>query len=769
MSFVKKDYTTVTTIDAIGSLIQYIKSGEYYAIDTETTGLNTRKDKMIGLSICGEIGKAFYIPSHYWDNEKKELIAIFGMQEGTALVLAELKNKKLITFNGSFDIRVIETNYGISLIDSLFSDVMLMKHTIEEDGVFGLKPIAIQLKDKIGIDVEKEANEEQIELKANIQSKGGSTTKTNFEMYKADMPVIAKYAASDADLTLRLAKYFDDKLSEQELDSFFYEQEVMPLYKHVTIPMEKKGIKLDIPLMLKTKESIERRIKELEYEVNQELLDNPKFSVWVKDFADKEFPAKASGKFLHKLCEYYNADSIRKGDKYSTAKSLVDKMENGPLKQFIQTGDSLVLDQNIVFEIQKQLIMENNESEYLINISSKNQMANLSFNYFKMKPLSFTEKENKPQFDDDFLQAAEKEGISWAKKIGNFNKLNKIKSTYIDRFLEKQEDGYYYFNYKQHGTISGRYSSDAQQLPRPKEEGQLDPDILYYTNIIRSFFIAEEGRIFIDCDYESLEPHVFADVAGDEGLKDIFRKGYDFYSTIAIKTEKLQGVSADKKAENYLGKVNKSARQKAKAYSLGLAYGMTAYALGKNLDIPTEEAEKLVNGYLDGFPNLKKWMEDTKTFVTACGFIKSKAGRVRHLPKAKEVYEKYGDDILDYKFRTSLIKKMKSRGIVDAEKRVLDMYLDYKNSINNGFNFQIQSLGASIVNRAAIEINKEFKARGIEAMVVAQIHDQIIMDVPEDKKEECAEIVKDKMENTVKLSIDLKAPPMFSKNWKDGH
>jgi hypothetical protein len=89
----------------------------------------------------------------------------------------------------------------------------------------------------------------------------------------------------------------------------------------------------------------------------------------------------------------------------------------------------------------------------------------------------------------------------------------------MDRFLEKQEDGMYYFYYKQHATVSGRYGSDAQQLPRPKEEGEEDPIVLKYNNLIRGFFISKPGNIFIDCDYSSLEPRVFAHVSGDDNLK----------------------------------------------------------------------------------------------------------------------------------------------------------------------------------------------------------------------------------------------------------
>ena len=93
------------------------------------------------------------------------------------------------------------------------------------------------------------------------------------------------------------------------------------------------------------------------------------------------------------------------------------------------------------------------------------------------------------------------------------------------------------------------------------------------------------------------------------------------HSTVAIKTEKLEGVSADKAADNYLKKVDPVKRNTAKAYSLGIAYGMEAYALGMTLGVNQKEAQELVNGYLDGFPQLKEWRERSREQVKANGYI----------------------------------------------------------------------------------------------------------------------------------------------------
>jgi DNA polymerase-1 len=298
----------------------------------------------------------------------------------------------------------------------------------------------------------------------------------------------------------------------------------------------------------------------------------------------------------------------------------------------------------------------------------------------------------------------------------------------------------------------------------------IDEIVLKYSNQVRGFFIAGNGRKFIDNDYESLEPHVFAHVSGDDGLKDIFRKGHDFYSTIAIATEKMEGVSADKKADNYLGKVDKVVRQFAKAYCLGVPYGMSAFALGMTLGISTEEAAKLIDAYLSAYPELKKWMLKSENQAKYDGFVTSEIGRVRHLPLVKSIHAKHGDKLLDFKYRASLIKKQSKRlGKEEATKIISGMYKDYKNGVNNAKNFQIQSLSASIVNLAAIEINREFIRRGIDGWVALQIHDQLVMNVPEEKAEECRVFVQDIMENNYKLSIKLKAPAEIGNSLLDAH
>ena len=765
-----KSYVTVDSIETLKQMIEHIKSCDIIAFDTETNSLNPRKGKIIGFSVSGEVGKGYYMPTMIF---KDELLQDAYIEDQVAHDLAKktislLIGKKLVMHNASFDVKFVKCFYDINLLSSLYVDTMLLVHTVKEEGAgfmggsaFGLKDIAKMIQKDINLDVEKAANEEQIALKESIKKNGGQITRDNYEIWKADLELLSEYAAADTDLTLRVYNHFIKLLYDEKLEDFFFKDEVMPLYKEVTIPMEQVGIKLDMELIKSSRANIMEKLQEYSDLVMKELLKNPDVRAWVVFKATEAYPPNNKGTFAQELVKdmKFELEQSSKSGKYNLSRSSIMRLPECSAKHFLLHGDATVLDRDISMKISMRLWKEDNDGLYF-NIQSKDQMGEIAFGVLGIKPLSTT-KTGKPQFDDDTVQSIANK-FEWAKHLRIYNRLLKIKSTYMDRFLDAQEDGRYYFYYKQHGTVSGRYGSDAQQLPRPKEEGDDEAIVIEYNNLIRAFFVPGGHNIFVDCDYESLEPHTFAHVSGDEGLKDIFRNNWDFYSTIAIKTEGLTQYSPDKKAPNFLRKLDPKLRNKAKAYALGIPYGMGAYALGMTLGIATKEAKKLVDGYLNGFPELKKWMETSKKQAKEQGFVKTQVGRIRHLPKVKAIYDKIGDDLLDWNIK----KEMERQYGVD---KIKSLSRDYINGLNNSCNVQIQGLAASIVNRAALAINRKFKELGINGWVCAQIHDQLVIEVDHDRSEEAARIVQDLMENTTKLSIDLKAPPTLAINLRDGH
>ena len=772
---IEKKYYTVQDSETLKLMFQHIQESEVIAVDTETSGLNPRKNKIVGWSISGDEGIGFYIPTLVWNFDKGELEVqtIDGTSTETISknLLKALKGKKLVFHNASFDVQFIKNYFGIDLLPDVWVDTGLLVHTVYEEGAFGfgnpfgLKSIAIMNQEALGLNVEEAANQEQIELKESIKKNGGSVTKESFEIYKADLDILSKYASADTDLTLRICNLYLDKLRQEGLEDFFFEEEVMPIYREVTVPMEAYGVDLDVELIDKIHSEIVEDQKKNKDIVMKSLLELSEVKAWVVDTASEAYPVSHKGNFAQRLVQRYSLPlpKSEKTGKYSLTTKNIEALEDSDVKQFLLTGDKSFLDEIEAARISMSLWKESNDGDY-INIQSKKHLGEIVFKYMGIKPKvsGANTKSGRAKFDMDMVEELAKE-YPWAENLRVYNKLLKIKSTYVDRFRDRQEDGRHYFYFKQNGTVSGRYGSDAQQLPKPLEEGEDAPVIMKYVNIVRAFLTAGKGRKVIDADYESLEPHCFASVSGDEKLQEIFNNGWDFYSYVAIQTENLEGVSADKKADNYLKKLDPVKRNKAKAYSLGVAYGMEAYALKMTLGVDQKTAEELIKGYLDGFPGLAKWRENSRRQVKDHGFIKNYVGRVRHLPRVKKIYEKFGERMMDWRFRKELEPQF-------GRDQVIKVYRDYRNGLNNCLNFQLQSLAAAVVNRAALQINRKAKELGIDAKVQAQVHDQLLINVAEKDADMFAPYVQEIMETTTKLpGVTLKAPPEISDNWRDGH
>lgn len=296
----EKKYYTVQDSETLELLHQHILDSDTIAVDTETTGLNPRKDKIIGWSVSGDEGVGFYLPTLVWDYHREELMLQEIKGTSTEVIsknlLKLLKGKKLVFHNASFDVQFISNYYGIDLLPDVWVDTGLLVHTVYEEGAFGfgnpfgLKSIAIMNQEALGLDVEKAANEEQVELKESIKKNGGSVTKESFQIYKADLDILSKYAAADTDLTLRICNLYLDKLRDEGLEKFFFEDEVMPVYREVTVPMEAHGVELDMDLIEETHKTISEDLKINKEIVMKSLLDTDEAQTWVMGTALNAYP-----------------------------------------------------------------------------------------------------------------------------------------------------------------------------------------------------------------------------------------------------------------------------------------------------------------------------------------------------------------------------------------------------------------------------------------------------------------------------------------------
>jgi DNA polymerase I-like protein with 3'-5' exonuclease and polymerase domains len=733
--------------EAINQVLNMLKSSLYWSYDIETTGLNVHKDKIIGFGCCNplNISEKFYIITKEWING--ELITVLE-KEAVLPVLNQLKTKRLLTYNGSFDTRFTYHYYNIDLIESIYSDIMLLIHTTDENR------ISYKLKDVAADTFGNEAKIEQKDMFESIKANGG----TEKEYYKADSTLMAKYGIQDNILTCKLYNHYNKILNSEGLFDFFYNEEVMPLYRLVTIPMELKGVPLDMNLMTSTLEEIKLDLNRLQEDIQTAIaphLDD--FNRW---YLNKEYPGtQLSGQFLEALCSIIAPSDWpkTKAGTHSFSKVAFKKKPHLFETDLWKYYDAQMrLPAELTDQVRLKLFQDTGE-KYMFNILSKDHLKRLFFTKLKETPTSTTDK-GSPQVEDDFLIAMS-EKYEWVRWLRTYNKLTKIKSTYIESYLEKQNNGIFYPSYFQHRTVSGRYGSNLQQLSRPMEQGQAEEIVVKYNNRIRKFFIAGDGHKIIGTDYSSLEPMVFSHVSNDEGLRGIFRNGLDFYSLIAIQTEELHEFSADKKASNYLGKLNKQARQRAKAYCLSVPYGSTPFALGMTLGVSTQVAEGLYNKYLNAFPDLKKWMKDTVVEVVSNGKVRTETGRIRRFPELKQLMEKYKG--VDMTNQLEIWKAFNEQH--NTYKIAKEDGKKIRNFINNSRNIKIQGLAASIINRASIAIAKRLK--NIEgAYIFANVHDENLVRCLEKDVPEVSSIIQDCMENTYKISVDLIAEPSIGNN-----
>lgn len=732
-------------------LLQLIASEDVLAFDTETTGLNVRHDKLIGFSIAGVNFTAYVILKAWLGGTLEEIIPYSAVTPA----LTALKAKKLITFNGSFDSRITFHQTAVCLLNAIHADGMLLSHTLDENKFnYGLKTLAAEIWGESAINA-------QLDMKQSIADNGGTKT----EFYKANAQLMAKYGAQDAALTYDLWAHYDKQLTPT-LRKFFYDDEVMPLYKEVVIPMERDGIPVDVPLLQASLAAINVDIEACEAAIQASIAPLlPAFNEW---YVNKEYSFKLTGRFKELLGRKIAPPGWPLTDKgvVSLAKQEILKAHKKGLipedSQFERIVNGLeYCPKSLVTEIQLELAAEDG-LKYAFNLSSKDHLKRLFFGTkntpspLNEKALSHTDK-GAPQVDDEFLELMAKKHL-WCTELQVYNKLIKLRGTYIEQYLEGQEGGIFYPQVNQHRTTSGRLSGNMQQLPREVDEAA-DARVQKYNNLVRQFFACPSGYTFVDHDYDSQEVKVFAHVSGDEGLKQIFATGNDFYSTVAIGAEKLQGFSADKSAPNYLGKVAKERRQRAKSYALGLAFGMTPYKLKFELNCSEAEAQNIYNGYMRAYPKLEQWMKRTKVLAVNQGYVETLAGRVRRLPDLKKFHSQYGDALFD---GLELWRRFNDQP--STYKWVKEVAGRCKNDLNNAYNVQIQSLAASMTNRAAVKCARMLKAAGLEARIVAITHDQITVLTELTHHVKVGNILTEAMETALPLSVPMTAPPSHGPN-----
>lgn len=753
------------------SLFQRLKAyaqkvdSDKLAFDLETNDKNERVAQTWGIGLAFTSAKGFYIP--FRNPDKSEFWSANDKEEILQWLIPTLYSKKLIGHNAIYDTLVLEFNLNIKVTDYLHADTILMRHCLNEEGPFALKEIAVEI-------LGPWADKAQDQLKDEVIAAGGRWTKDQKDMYLASTQTLGTYCCWDVILTMMLYEEFSKQLATEGLEDLFYNTEVMPLYRDVTINMKRKGFPIDIPYYENLQSEINKELNTIENNIMASIQKD--IRSYEAEILNDEFPIKNAGNFPKAFADILGVPlPVNKAGKVTLAKKALDAQrkatpifsnfydwleKGGDVATALpQTMATKVLfssgEDNPIRAAQEKLYFEKYETKKIFNLKSNDHLAKLICDIWGYSPLERTEKENKPKIDDDFLETLKSK--SEIAQLLDYKKLNKLQSTYVEGILARQQDGFIYTSMLQFGTISGRYSSrdpNLQNQPRVKDEDSgLSPLVLKYVNAIRKGFIAGPGYKVLNADYSSLEPVCFAHVSGDEKLRDVFRKGEDLYSRVAIETFNLTGVSALKSDPNYLGKTMKETRQKSKVFCLAVPYGAEASRISEEMGVSFSEAKDIIDNYLNGFPDLHKYMNRCNYLAKTTGIARTEFGRVRHLKEARSIYTLYGDSIIDYKWA-------KKRGVEDIRRK-------FKNCLNNSKNFPIQGLAAHIVNRAMIATTKAFKENNIDGYIALTIHDEITCIVREDQVQFASILLQDCMENTIKLSVPLSAIPIIGDNWGD--
>jgi len=300
--------------------------------------------------------------------------------------------------------------------------------------------------------------------------------------------------------------------------------------------------------------------------------------------------------------------------------------------------------------------------------------------------------------------------------ILEYRQLSKLKSTYCDGLSDviNKETGRIHSVFNQTVTVTGRISStepNMQNIPTRTELGRE----------IRKMFVAEDGKIFVDADYSQIELRVLAAISGDKAMQNAFLSGNDIHTETA---SQVLGIPTED--------VTKEQRSGAKAVNFGIVYGISEFSLAKDLKISVKEAKAYIESYLAHYSGVREYMEKIKKEAKENGFVTTMMNRIRYIPELKNS---------NYNVR------------MFGERVAL--------------NTPIQGTAADIIKLAMVKVHKRLKDEKLNAKLILQVHDELIIECPKDEEEKVRKILKTEMENAVSLTVPLIADIESGRSWYD--
>lgn len=297
--------------------------------------------------------------------------------------------------------------------------------------------------------------------------------------------------------------------------------------------------------------------------------------------------------------------------------------------------------------------------------------------------------------------------------IVEYRTLTKLNSTYVDGLLKLiHPDGRVHSVFKQTETRTGRISStepNMQNIPVRKEIGRN----------MRKFFVAEEGYTLLDADYSQIELRVLASVCGDKNMQEAFSEGRDIHTSTAAQVFDIP--------EDF---VTPEMRSAAKAVNFGIIYGIGAFSLSKDIGVTVAEAKRYIKNYLDNFPKVSEFMDKTVDYGIKNGYVTTLFGRRRYIPE------------------------------LSASNKVLQAF-----GKRAAMNAPIQGAAADIIKIAMVRVYKKLREEDLDVRLILQVHDELIIEAAEKDKDRAEKILKDEMENAVKLAVPMTVDVNSGRSW----
>lgn len=375
--------------------------------------------------------------------------------------------------------------------------------------------------------------------------------------------------------------------------------------------------------------------------------------------------------------------------------------------QSIELGEKMIALEREAFEIAGE--------EF--NLGSPKQLGAILYEKLGLPVLKKTAK-GQPSTAEEVLAKLAEDDYPLPKVLTQYRSMSKLKSTYTDRLPEQinPRTGRIHTSYHQAVASTGRLSSsdpNLQNIPVRTAEGRR----------IRQAFIAPAGYKLLAADYSQIELRIMAHLSKDEGLLNAFRNNLDVHTATAAEVFRVE-----------LADVSSDQRRSAKAINFGLIYGMGAQKLGKDIGVDTKQAKAYIDTYFARYPGVREYMDRTRAQAADQGYVETFFGRRLYLPE---------------------INSNKPQERAAAERTAI--------------NAPMQGTAADIIKKAMVAVDNWLADSGLDARVILQVHDELVLEVREDLVEQVSQEIRVHMSGAAVLDVPLLVEVGVGNNWDEAH